>query len=150
MGYRFHAGHQRVHLVRSHERRFGLHFHEYAVDEPLHVDGFRVIPKPAFHQEHTRPHMLRVECDRRSVFFTGDTGWHADLPDKVGDVDLFISECVFFDDPFEYHLSYRELEAARSRFRCSAIMLTHLGKDVLENLDRVQFDTAHDGLIVKV
>ncbi len=135
----------------SHTKRpFDVHYREYTVDQPLEVQGFRVTPKPAYHQAHTMPHMLRVDGDRRSVFFTGDTGWHEQLPDRVGDADLLISECVFMDDPFEYHLSYREIAAAQERFRCGSTILTHLGAEVLENLDLLEFDTAHDGLVRKV
>jgi hypothetical protein len=92
--------------------------------------------------------MLRVDTANRSLVFSGDTGWHDELPEKVGDVDLFISECVFFEAEFEFHLSHHRLDRERSRFRCGAIRLTHLGSQVLENESRVRFDTAHDGLKV--
>jgi hypothetical protein len=38
----------------------------------------------------------------------------------------------------------------RSRFACDQILLTHMGSLVLQNLDRVQFDTATDGLRVSL
>ena len=90
--------------------------------------------------------MVRVDTERRSLVFSGDTGWHDTLPKKVGDVDLFISECVFFDAEFAFHLSHRRLDQERARFACGAIRLTHLGSQVLENESLVRFDTAHDGL----
>jgi ribonuclease BN (tRNA processing enzyme) len=130
--------------------RYPLRFVEFTHDKPLDVAGFHLTPLPALHQEHTRPHMLRVDTSSRSLVFSGDTGWHDGLPDKVGDVDLFISECVFFDDDFPYHLSHRRLDAERRRFRCGAIRLTHLGSQVLENESRVRFDCAHDGLRIAV
>ncbi len=134
------------HLER--ERRYALSFLAFALDKPAEVAGFRITPMPAVHQEHTCPHMVRVDTARRSLVFSGDTGWHDDLPQKVGDVDLFISECVFFDDSFPFHLSHRRLEQARAQFSCGAIRLTHLGSQVLENESLVRFDTAHDGLRV--
>ena len=134
------------HLER--ERRYALRFLEFVVDKPAEVAGFRVTPMPAVHQEHTCPHMVRVDTARRSLVFTGDTGWHDELPEKVGDVDLFISECVFFEAEFAFHLSHHRLDRERARFRCGAIRLTHLGSQVLENEARVRFDTAHDGMKV--
>ena len=125
---------------------YPLRFAEFTHDKPLEIAGFRVTPLPALHQEHTRPHMLRVDTSSRSLVFSGDTGWHDALPVKVGDVDLFISECVFFEDEFVFHLSHRTLDRERARFRCGAIRLTHLGRQVLENESRVRFDCAHDGL----
>ncbi|MCP4005888.1 MAG: MBL fold metallo-hydrolase [bacterium] len=132
------------------KRPYELSFEEYRAGVSLEIEGFRLIPMPAHHQPVTEPHMLRVESEHRSVCFSGDTGWHEELPEKVGDVDLFISECVNFDPNYEFHLSHRELDLARERFRCSSMVLTHLGQEMLENMDRVRFDIAHDGLILKV
>lgn len=132
------------HLER--ERSYALRFLEFSVDKAADVAGFRVTPMPAVHQEHTCPHMVRVDTERRSLVFSGDTGWHDTLPAKVGDVDLFISECVFFEDEFPFHLSHHRLDRERARFTCGAIRLTHLGHQVLENESLVRFDTAHDGL----
>ncbi|MBM4336771.1 MAG: MBL fold metallo-hydrolase [Deltaproteobacteria bacterium] len=126
--------------------RYALRFAEFSIDKPTEVAGFRVTPMPALHQEHTCPHMVRVDAERRSLVFSGDTGWHDELPKKVGDVDLFISECVFFDTEFAFHLSHQRLDRERARFECGAIRLTHLGHQVLSNESQVRFDTAHDGL----
>ena len=90
--------------------------------------------------------MLRIEGEHRSVFFSGDTGWHDALPEHVGDTNLFISECSLWQKGFEFHLSHEELRKERARFRCERTVLTHLGSEVLDNQDRVEFDVAHDGL----
>jgi ribonuclease BN (tRNA processing enzyme) len=134
------------HYDREQPARYPIRYAEFTLDKPIDVAGFRVTPMPAVHQEYTCPHMLRVDTRARSLVFSGDTGWHDSLPEKVGDVDLFISECVFFDEEFAFHLSHNRLLRERARFRCGAIRLTHLGSQVLENEARVAFDTAHDGL----
>ncbi len=132
------------------ERRYPLEFVEFQAGERVETAGFGVIPKPAFHHPHTHPHILRVESDDRALVFSGDTGWHEELPEKVGDVDLFISECVYMEESFEYHLSHARLDAERERFKCGSIILTHLGSEVLGDLGRVRFDSAHDGMRLKV
>lgn len=120
---------------------------EFEVDRPIELDGFRIVPMPAHHAPHTLPHMLRVDIDGgKSLVFSGDTGWHEELPARVGNADLFICECVFVDDDFEYHLNARRLDAERSRFDCGEILLTHLGSQVLENPEKVHFDVADDGM----
>ena len=134
------------HYDREQSTRYPIHYAEFAVDKPIDVAGFRITPMPAVHQEYTCPHMLRVDTSRRSLVFSGDTGWHESLPDKVGDVDLFICECVFYEEEFNFHMSHRQLLRQRARFRCGSIRLTHLGNSVLENEERLAFDTAHDGL----
>jgi ribonuclease BN (tRNA processing enzyme) len=138
------------HYDQEQRGRYPLRFSEFSLDKPLEVAGFRVTPMPAVHQAYTCPHMLRVDAGRRSLVFSGDTGWHDSLPAKVGDADLFISECVFLDEEFQFHLSHARLARERARFTCGAIRLTHLGHQVLENMGRVAFDTAHDGLRINV
>jgi ribonuclease BN (tRNA processing enzyme) len=134
------------HYDAEQKNRYPIRYAEFTIDKPIDVAGFRVTPMPALHQEYTCPHMLRVDTSTRSLVFSGDTGWHESLPEKVGDVDLFICECVFYDEEFAFHLSHRQLLRERARFRCGSIRLTHLGNSVLENEGRLAFDTAHDGL----
>lgn len=137
----------RVFEYHSHtERCHPLEFREFPDAAPLRIDGFEILTMPAHHQPNTHPHMLRVSASGRSIVFSGDTGWHEELPDKVGDADLFISECVFMEEAFEWHLAHDRLDRERHRFRCGSTILTHLGSQVLANIDRVHFDTAHDGL----
>jgi ribonuclease BN (tRNA processing enzyme) len=132
----------------DHERAasYPLRLVEFSVDKPIDVAGFRVTPMPAVHQEHTCPHMLRVDTRNRSLVFSGDTGWHDTLPQKVGDVDLFISECVFWEEEFAFHLSHARLDRERRLFKAGALRLTHLGSEVLDQIGRARFDLAHDGL----
>jgi ribonuclease BN (tRNA processing enzyme) len=132
------------------ERSYSLDYVELAPERDISLDGFTLTPFPAFHHPSTKPHMVRVRASDRQVMFTGDTGWHDKLPDYVGDVDLLIAECVFFDRDFKYHLNHEQLRRERARLRAERVVLTHLGSEVLTNLDRVQFDTARDGLILGI
>ena len=38
----------------------------------------------------------------------------------------------------------------RQRFDARRILITHLGREVLENPERVEFDTAHDGMRLQI
>lgn len=131
------------------ERRYELSFREFG-KEPREAAGFQIKALEAHHHPATCPHMVRVETDDRAILFSGDTGWTEGLPEQVGDVNLFISECTMIEETFEYHLSHERLCRERSRFSCDRIVLTHLGHDMIENLDRVNFETATDGLKIKV
>ncbi len=125
--------------------RYAVHYQEYTIGKSLEIEGFKVTPYPAAHHPDTVPHMLRVELDNRSVFFSGDTGWFDAIPNNVGPVDLFISECTLFEEGFEFHLSHSRLKKERERFECKRTIITHLGAEMLSNTDRIEFDTAHDG-----
>lgn len=138
------------HFDTTFELPYELSFVEFAAGQTMQSAGFKISPKPAFHHPHTQPHILRVETDNRAIVFSGDTGWHDDLPKKVGDVDLFISECVYMEESFEYHLAHERLEAERDRFKCGSIVLTHMGGEVLGNLGRVRFDVADDDMRLEV
>ncbi len=127
-------------------RSYDLVFREFQPGTPLDVAGVRVVPAEARHHPETCPHMLRVVVDGRSLFFTGDTGWHEALPLLVGEADLFVSECVFFEERFEFHLAHTRLERERARFHCARTILTHLGSEVLANTEKLRFDLAEDGL----
>lgn len=132
--------------LREQEQIFEATYRELDVQRSHDVAGFRLEAHPAYHHPETRPHMVALTNSSTRVFYTGDTGWHESLPDRVGDADLLITECVYYDPKFEYHLSVRELEAHRRRLRARRTILTHLGSEVLSERDRCPFDTAEDGL----
>jgi ribonuclease BN (tRNA processing enzyme) len=140
----------RLHFNVEVKRGYELTYREFDCGSKLETSGFSLLPVPALHHPDTRPHMLRIQSATRSVFFTGDTGWHDALPYHVGDVDLLISECTLLENGFEYHLSHERLLKEQSRFDCGRIVLTHLGRAVLENIDDVKFDTADDGLRLSI
>ncbi len=131
------------------ERGYELSYSEFRAGGQ-EAAGFTITPLEAYHHPATCPHMLRVESDDRAILFSGDTGWTEALPEQVGDVSLFISECTLVEETFEYHLSHERMCRERARFCCDRIVLTHLGHDMIENLDRVSFEMASDGLRIKV
>ena len=124
---------------------YELAFREFDCGAKIEAGRFSIVPVPALHHPESRPHMLAVSTAGHSLFFTGDTGWHEPLPAQVGDVDLLIAECTLLEDGFEYHISHERMVRERGRFDCRRIVLTHLGRDVLANMDVMQFDTADDG-----
>jgi ribonuclease BN (tRNA processing enzyme) len=129
---------------------FPVSFSEFDCNAVFSDGAFKLRPFPALHQPETCPHMMRVETGGKAIFFSGDTGWHEELPERVGEVDLFICESTLLEDNFEYHLSCSRLQRERQRFDCRRMLLTHLGSDVLENLEQVGFDITYDGLSLKI
>jgi ribonuclease BN (tRNA processing enzyme) len=144
-----HRGSATFHFDTEIKHAYELSFRELDCGTKIESAGFEILPIPATHHPETRPHMLRVATDSRAVFFSGDTGWHEALPSQVGEVNLFISECTLLEEGFEYHLSHERMNRERERFECDRIVLTHMGADVLTNLDRVQFDVAEDGTLIR-
>lgn len=130
------------------ELPYELSYREFSSPDPLAIGDLTLTPLPAHHPRSTHPHMLRIDTPSRQILFSGDTGWHEGLPSQVAGADLFICECVFMEAGFQFHLDHETLERERERLRARRILLTHLGREVLDDLGRVHFDTAHDGLKV--
>jgi ribonuclease BN (tRNA processing enzyme) len=112
---------------------------------PVRVDAFEV-----FHQPQTVPHGLAVRFGASRLVYSGDTGFFPALPERVGEADLFVCECTYLENDFEYHLNHRELVARKPEFRCQRIILTHLGEEMLAHRGNAAFETADDGLRVRL
>ena len=97
---------------------------------------------------HTRPDVslgFRVTADGRSLAFSGDSGWTDDLVGLSAGADLFLCECTYFGSShLDFHLNYPTIERNRGRFTAKRIVLTHLGREVLERIDDVGMETADD------
>lgn len=129
---------------------FSLHFVELATDREVEIGAARMSAFATQHQPETKPHGLRVTADRRTIAYTGDTGWFDELPTRLSGADLAISECTFFEPDFEYHLDYATLAARASRFACGRLVLTHLGPAMSERRGNLALETADDGLVLEI
>ena len=64
------------------------------------------------------------------------------------DADLFLTECTFFKTRMETHLSYPQIAVNRERFSARRMILTHLGREVLERLSKIDMEIASDGMTI--
>ena len=102
------------------------------------------------HQLESHPHGYRIDCGGQVVVYSGDTGWFPELPQRAAGADLFICECTQHHADLDFHLSLEELSDHRNEFDCGRHVLTHLGKEMADLRGRVDFETADDGLVVKL
>ena len=104
------------------------------------------------------PHMryeaslaLKFTLDGKKIAFSGDSGWTDDLIKFTAGADLFMCECTYFESAhLDFHMNYPELERRRSLFDVGRMILTHVGREVLEKRDKLRLETAHDGLKIQV
>jgi ribonuclease BN (tRNA processing enzyme) len=103
------------------------------------------------------PHMkrdlclaLKIEIGGKTIAFSGDTGWTDDLISFTVGADLFLCECTYFKNQLGVHLSYSLLESKRPNFDVKRMILTHVGREVLEKSSQLKMELAADGLRVKV
>lgn len=136
--------------IEDREWSFPIHFHEFHAGQTLEVGPVGIDAFEVLHQEHTHPHGVVLRDGAHAVAYSGDTGWFPELPQHVGEADLFISECTYHDTEFDFHLSHELLVEHRDDFRCGRIVLTHFGSQMSERRGRAAFDTADDGMVVKL
>ncbi len=97
---------------------------------------------------HTRPDVslaLRVTLAGKSVAFSGDTGWTDELLTLSAGADLFLCECTYYEsDHLDFHLNYPHLAKNRGRFTAKRMVLTHLGREVLDHAPEIKMEMATD------
>jgi len=129
---------------------FQIGFHELVPGVVQEIGPVRVESFETHHQWHTHPHGLIVETGAHRIAYSGDTGWFDELPRLVAGAELFISECTNHRDTFEYHLSHEILSERKGQFDCGRMILTHLGSEMSDRRGECDFETADDGLAIKL
>lgn len=103
---------------------------------------------------HTRRDIslaFRITVGGRTIVFSGDSGWTDDFISFSDGADLFLCECTYFGIPeSNTHMSYPVLAANRERLNVGRIVLTHLGREVLERRSDVEMEMARDGMKIRL
>lgn len=120
-------------------RAFDLIFRTYQEREWLGENGVAVKPFEVSHPSGAPPYALRFNVDGKVIAFSGDTEWVASLADAARDADLFITECYGFEKPARYHLNWRTLAAKLAHINARAVLLTHMGPEMLINQHQVSY-----------
>ncbi|MGH7906723.1 MAG: MBL fold metallo-hydrolase, partial [Candidatus Binataceae bacterium] len=104
------------------------------------------------------PHMTRdkslayrIAVGGRTIVFSGDSGWTDELLSFSAGADLFLCECTYFESAqLKFHINYPELAEKREQLQVKRLVLTHLGREVLEHMAEIQIETASDGMKIEV
>ena len=102
------------------------------------------------HQERDISFGYRVETADRALLYSGDCGWNEDLIRHSHGTDLFICECCYFQTETAFHISYPRIAQEQHRLGCKRLLLSHIGREVLERLGEVSLECAHDGMVIEV
>jgi ribonuclease BN (tRNA processing enzyme) len=136
--------------IEDREWSFPIEYVEIAAGRETPLGPVQVQSFETRHQPHTQPHGLIVRTGSRRIGYSGDTGWFDELPRCVGGVDLFVCECTYHETDFEYHLNHPTLVAHKPKFDCGRMILTHLGSEMIARRSEAAFETADDGLVVRL
>ncbi len=133
------------------EWTFPVRFVELAEGERAEVvEGVRATPREVVHPSGAPSYALRVECAGKVVGYSGDTEWTDALLEVASGADLFVCECFAWEEGVPYHLDYATLSRRRGDLAAKRVVLTHLGREMLERLDEVDLEVAADGTVVEV
>lgn len=112
------------------------------------IAGARVAAYPVVHSPVAEPHGLRVRLAGKLIAYSGDATWTEELIALAHGADLFICESTHYEMPDPVHISYTVLRRNIDKLRCGRIVLTHLGRDMLEHLGDVDLEVASDGMTI--
>lgn len=129
---------------------FPLKFQEVPPGQPQTIHGVELFPFRVPHQEQDISLGYWLTVAGKSLLYSGDCGWNEDLVRYSQGTDLFICECCYFHSQTTFHISYPKIAEESSRLGCKQLLLSHIGREVLERMDEVTLACAHDGLIVEV
>ncbi len=129
-------------------RRFALEFVELEERAERAVGPVRVSAFGVEHASGAPSYALRLACDGRVIAYSGDTEWTDALIDAAAGADLFICEAYFYDKQVRYHLDYATLMRHRDVLTCRRLVVSHMSADVLQQVDRLACEAAHDGLTI--
>lgn len=136
--------------ISSRPLPFPLRFEVLEPDREWWRGGIVVEPFRVPHTTESISFGFRIRAEGKTVVYSGDSGWTEEFVDRTRDADLFLCECCYFDTQVDFHLNYPELARQRPRLGARRLVLTHLGREVLEKLDRVAEETARDGIVLSV
>ena len=117
-------------------------------ETPVSLGGAEVSALPVKHVAESDPHGLRVKIDGKLIAYSGDARWSDELVAVAKGADLFICESTNYAKSDPAHLSYKELVANRAKLDCGRVILTHLGAESQAHAAEMEFEVAHDGLLI--
>ncbi len=132
------------------QQRFLIDFTELSPLTAIRVGPLRVIAYPVEHFCGAPPYSLRLECNGRTIAYSGDTEWTDQLLEVARDADLFVCEAYFFEKQVRFHLDYRTLARQRDALKCKRLVLTHMSADMLAHVRDAAVECAEDGLVIAV
>lgn len=130
--------------------KFPITYLDMALLLRAEIGPLKITAYPAVHTKETNPTSLRVEVEGKVIAYTGDSEWTEHMPTVADGADLFIAECYFFRKAVRYHLNYPDIAKHRAKIRAKRVVLTHLGREMLANLENVPEECAHDGLVIQL
>lgn len=132
------------------KQQFSLEIREFACEQPHTLGDVIVTPYRVQHPARDPSLALRIECDGKTITYTGDTEWTESLIPAAKGADLLIAEAYFFEKNVKYHLDFQTLMAHLDKLQPKRLIVTHMSEDMLARLDEIACEWAEDGKLIEV
>jgi ribonuclease BN (tRNA processing enzyme) len=131
--------------------QFSLHLRELEIGKRTDVGALGVTSFHVVHDERAGPCLgFRFEAEGKVLAFSGDTEWTKTVIEIGREADLFICEAYTRDKPIATHMALSSLEQHLDEIRPKRLILTHMSNEMLAQRAELPFETAEDGMIVKL
>jgi ribonuclease BN (tRNA processing enzyme) len=132
------------------QQKFSLEIQEFAFDQPQTLGDVIVTPYRVQHPAGDPSLALRMECNGKTITYTGDTQWTETLLPAARRADLLIAEAYFFEKKVKFHLDFQTLMAHLDELQPKRLIVTHMSEDMLARLDAIPCECAEDGKLIEV
>jgi ribonuclease BN (tRNA processing enzyme) len=130
--------------------RFPLRFAELSPRRTAHFGDFAITPHVVAHPSGSPAFAFRLETRDRMIAYSGDTAWTDTLVEVACGADVFIVECYAYDGSAKHHMDYLTLRRNLAKLHSKRLLLTHLGREMLERLPEVDLEVAVDGQVLEL
>jgi ribonuclease BN (tRNA processing enzyme) len=131
-------------------RRFEVAVTELAPGATARAGGAEAAAWAAEHPSGAPALCLRLAVAGKVIGYTGDTAWCSSVVQVAAGADLLIAEAYYQHKLVPYHLRLADLQQHRDELTCRRIILTHLSADLLGAQNQHQYETADDGLTLRI
>ena len=138
------------HPIPGRNWTFEIQYIELPQGETKEIAAAQITSFEVFHNKDVCPHGIKMQFGDRRLVYSGDTGWFDELPEHTQGADLFVCECTYCTPGFEMHLSLEQLEERERELGAERTVLTHLGGEMSKARGTVRYETADDGLRLKL
>ncbi len=132
------------------QQKFSLEIREFASDQPQTLGDVIVTAYRVQHPAGDPSLALRMECNGKTITYTGDTQWTEGLLPAARGADLLIAEAYCFEKKVKFHLDFQTLMAHLDELQPKRLIVTHMSEDMLARLDEIPCECAEDGKLIEV
>ncbi len=125
--------------------RFAITITEFEPDREVASGDVKITPFRNFHPQVDNSFALRITSGGKTVAYSSDTEWTDSLLTAARDADIFIAEAYFYEKKVKGHMDYQTIAANFAKTGARRLVLTHMGKDMLSQLDKISCESAEDG-----